>query len=59
MKLWGERRVRDNTDLIARSRELRAQLDKTSESLESFVDELQAAIAAIEKGGGREDTEDE
>lgn len=58
MKLWGERRVRETAELIARSRELRAQLDKTSESLEAFVDELQAAIAVIEKGG-QEDTQDE
>lgn len=53
------RRMRETAELIAQSRELRAQLDKTSESLERFVRELQAAVSAIETGGeGREDTKE-
>lgn len=54
------RRMRETAELIAQSRELRTQLDRTSESLERFVRELQAAISAIESGGdSQEDTKDE
>lgn len=54
------RRVHETAELIAQSRELRAQLERTSDSLERFVRELQAAVAAIEKGSeSRKDTKDE